>query len=67
MFMKTLLKIELERAFKNKWFYITLLIELVLVLVDIAAVVLHVRMAYEDFYIPLRDHQVEKDRVTDKS
>lgn len=24
--MKTLLKIELERAFRNKWFYITLLI-----------------------------------------
>ncbi len=58
MFMKTLLKIELERAFKNKWFYITLLIELVLVLVDIATVVLPVRMAYEDFYIPLRDNQI---------
>ena len=45
----------------------TLLIELVLVLVDIATVVLPVRMAYEDFYIPLRDNQVEKDRFTDKS
>ena len=36
--MKTLLKIELERAFKNKWFYITLCIELVLVIADVCTV-----------------------------
>ena len=38
--MKTLLKIELERAFKNKWFYITLCIELVLVIADVCTVAL---------------------------
>ena len=47
--MKTLLKIELERAFRNKWFYITLLIELILVIVDVVTVALPVRRAYEEF------------------
>lgn len=56
--MKTLLKIELERAFRNKWFYITLLIELILVIVDVVTVALPVRRAYEEFYIPLRDYQI---------
>lgn len=49
--MKTLLKIELERAFKNKWFYIILFIELVLVIVDVSTVALPARRAYEDIYI----------------
>lgn len=48
--MKTLLKIELERAFKNKWFYIILFIELVLVIVDVSTVALPARRAYEDIY-----------------
>ena len=56
--MKTLLKIELERAFKNKWFYITLCIELVLVIADVRTVALPARMAYEEFYIPVRDYQI---------
>lgn len=56
--MKTLLKIELERAFKNKWFYITLCIELVLVIADVCTVALPARMAYEEFYIPVRDYQI---------
>ena len=56
--MKTLLKIELERAFRNKWFYITLLIELILVIVDVVTVALPARRAYESFYIPLRDYQI---------
>ena len=56
--MKTLLKIELERAFKNKWFYITLCIELILVVVDVSTVALPVRRAYEDIYISLRDYQI---------
>ena len=55
--MKTLLKIELERAFKNKWFYITLCIELVLVIADVCTVALPARMAYEEFYIPVRDYR----------
>lgn len=36
--MKALLKIELERAFKNKWFYITLLIGMIFVLIDVKTV-----------------------------
>ena len=52
--MKTLLKIELERAFKNKWFYIILFIELVLVIVDVSTVALPARRAYEDIYIQFR-------------
>lgn len=56
--MKTLLKIELERAFKNKWFYIILFIELVLVIVDVSTVALPARRAYEDIYIQFRDYQI---------
>ena len=56
--MKTLLKIELERALKNKWFYITLLIELILVIVDVVTVALPARRAYEDIYIQFRDYQI---------
>ena len=43
--MKRLLKIELERAFRNKWLYITLFIELVLVIVDVATVAIPARRA----------------------
>ena len=56
--MKRLLKIELERAFRNKWLYITLFIELVLVIVDVSTVAIPARRAYEEFYIPLRDYQI---------
>lgn len=41
--MKKLLKIELERALKNKWFYICLLIGLVFVGKDIYSVVYYTR------------------------
>ena len=45
--MKVLLKIELNRAFKNKWMYITLLVCSVIVLYDIFKIVVPTRIAME--------------------
>lgn len=47
--MKALMKIELERAFKNKWFYISVSITLLIVLMDIWQNVLPIRIHIEDY------------------
>ena len=44
--MKKLLKIELERALKNKWFYICLLIGFAIVAKDIYSVAYNTRKYY---------------------
>ena len=50
--MKKLLKIELERALKNKWFYICLLIGFAIVAKDIYAVAYNTRKYY---YLDVND------------
>lgn len=47
--MKALMKIELERAFKNKWFYVSVSITLLIVLMDIWQNVLPIRKNMESW------------------
>ncbi len=47
--MKALMKIELERAFKNKWFYVSVSITLLIVLMDIWQNVLPIRKDMESW------------------
>ena len=54
--MKALMKIELERAFKNKWFYISVSITLLIVLMDIWQNVLPIRKNIE-FWLNGSDYQ----------
>lgn len=53
--MKNLMKNELERAFKNKWMYITLLICISLIVYDLFQTVIPTRMALNG-YISARDN-----------
>ena len=53
--MKKLLKIELERALKNKWFYICLLIGFAIVAKDIYSVAYNTRKYYY-LYVNLSCH-----------
>ena len=54
--MKALMKIELERAFKNKWFYVSVTITLLIVLMDIWQNVLPFRKNME-FWLNESDYQ----------
>ena len=56
--MKILLKNECDRAFKNKWFYITMFVCIAIVVYDFCMVALPTRLALEDVYIGMKDYQV---------
>ena len=47
--MKILIKNELDRAFKNKWFYITLIVCLAIIIYDMCSVVIPTRNALDTY------------------
>lgn len=55
--MRVLIKNELERAFKNKWFYATIIIGLIIVIYDICEEVIPVRMNM-DIYINTSNYTI---------